>query len=513
LEAIDQPELIHRILHFLLASPSESEPIVDMTPIQKKHMSISRRKSLDLLAAFAEEAAKPSPSLFNLVDLILMSIRSQNRETVVATLRLVTVILRRHHSFAGSLIKTSLPVREARRTVGALNAELREFLCLATSIVDDPTTNESYDNYLRDATLILESRLFVTPSPGNSIVDGPADQPLDVRTDDSIFKELLTLLETFFTNSVVVNLSLTEVITSLASSNLVSLDGWLLVEQSHYEYKAAAVTQSRTVSPELATKVGQPGTTDPVESGNVDPWEIVKLAYEEPTWSSENTPPVHRVLRQLVTQIEQWRRDIPDFDVLVAARLELLHAEGQATTERSTNASRQPSEPPTSRTSMERPLQRSARAEYGSSSPRGRSRRPLEVTESPFSSPAPGSYPRSVVGSPLREPVFGVPDSRTPSKPRGLLAEDLRRRLAMPFRIDSSGSLVRSESDDGESVVADGSGSGSESGAAVNGAAGLSKTVTLGHILTNAVILYEFILELTALVQVRATLFEEAGYL
>jgi hypothetical protein len=37
-------------------------------------------------------------------------------------------------------------------------------------------------------------------------------------------------------------------------------------------------------------------------------------------------------------------------------------------------------------------------------------------------------------------------------------------------------------------------------------------TVTLGHILTNVVILYEFIHELTALIQVRGTVFEEAGF-
>lgn len=35
---------------------------------------------------------------------------------------------------------------------------------------------------------------------------------------------------------------------------------------------------------------------------------------------------------------------------------------------------------------------------------------------------------------------------------------------------------------------------------------------TLGHVLTNVVILYEFLLELSAVVQARGSLFEEAGY-
>lgn len=468
LEVIDQPELIHRILHYLLASPSDSQPTVDVAPSQKD-MSISRRRSLDLLAAFAEEAAKPSPSLFNLVDLILMSIKSQNRETVVATLRLLTVILRRHHSFAGSLIKTCPPVRDTRRTVGALNAELRQFMSLATSIGDDPTIDASYDNYLRDAALIVESRLFIAPSPGTSIADGPADRPLDVRTDDLIFKELLSLLENFFTNSVVVNLALTEVITSLASSNLVSLDGWLLVEPSNYEYQVDATPQSRVVFDEPEDK------TKPPESDIRNLVAVVKQAHAEPTWSSENTPPIARVLRRLVGYIEQWRRDMSDFDVLVAARRELLHSDDQA--DRSANASRQPSEPPTTRTSMD-PLQRTVRAEY--ESPRGRSTRPLDE----------GLMSPRGVGSPLRE---GTSDSQM----RPVIAEDLRRRLATQFWIDSYGRLVTSEGADGS----DGE------------AAEASRKVTLGHILTNAVILQEFILELTALVQVRATLFEEAGYL
>jgi hypothetical protein len=37
--------------------------------------------------------------------------------------------------------------------------------------------------------------------------------------------------------------------------------------------------------------------------------------------------------------------------------------------------------------------------------------------------------------------------------------------------------------------------------------------VTLSHILTNTIILYEFILELSALVQVRGSFFGKTGYL
>lgn len=500
LEVIDQPDLIHRILHYLLASPSESDPPHDKATAR---MSMSRRRSLDLLAAFAEEAARPEPSLFNLVDLILMGIRSTNRQTVVATLRLLTVILRRHHSFAGSLIKTTPSEQETRRTVGALNAELQQFLSMATSIVDDPTLDESYDNYLKDASYILESRLFILP-PGGNFVDGPADRPLDVRKDDAILRELLGLLETFFTNSVVVNLALTEAITSLASSNLVSLDGWLLVEPSHYEYKPGETPVS---------SIPEPGADGANPEQAVDPLTLIRLAYKEPTWSSENVPPVTASLQRLVKQIQQWRREVADFDVLIAARRDLLHHEDQPPRR---DRRRQSSEP-SPYAPVERPLQRAAES---LSPARGRNVQP--------DAPRPVSQHRAGFGSPLQEQSLRPPPSRGQSRTRTVVAEDLRRRLAMPFPVDGPssssqsqpqsqpqsrpGSAQQSESESvsGDSDSIGGSGAGSGQQAEAEGTT--RPEVTLGHVLTNTVILYEFILELAALVQVRASLFEEAGY-
>ncbi|KAJ9219992.1 hypothetical protein DTO207G8_5321 [Paecilomyces variotii] len=502
LESIDQPYLIHRILHYLLASSSEPEPITETTrmPPQPVRMSLSRRKSLDILAAFAEEAAKPSPSLFNLVDLVLMSIKSHNRQTVIATLRLLAVILQRHHSFAGSLIQTSPPsYQETQRTVGALNAELQQFLSMATTMVDDPTLDESYENYLKDATFILESRLFLlTPSVGN-FPDGPADRPLDVQDDDPILKEILRLLDSFFTNSVVVNLALTEVITSLASSNLVSLDGWLLVKPSNYEYGPEAASDSSVQSPE-------PGMEPQSQPNETDPFSMIKFAYKEPTWSEKNVPLVTGRLQSLVKHVEDWRRDIPDFDVLVAARRDLLHQDEKP--QPMPIRSQQPSEPPIG-TPNGRPLQRVARFEAESASPRGRNPRPFDLSEaSPSRFAAGGTPPRSSVGSPLREQSFRTPPSRGVSASRSVVAEDLRRRLAMPFQVDKPIPGSEPQPVKPEAASIDGEAPADEQSKAQDA----GETVTLGHVLTNTVILYEFILELAALVQVRGSLFQEAGY-
>ncbi|KAI9926366.1 hypothetical protein MW887_004130 [Aspergillus wentii] len=456
LDSIEQHDLVHRILHFLLASPDQ--------PVKSLDMSVSRRKSLDVLAAFSEEAARPSPSLFNLKDLALLGLQSMNRQTILATLRLLNIVLQRHPSFARSLIRTISGQPSKQRTVGALNAELGNLLSMATSIVDDPTLNESYENYLKDASYILESRLCI-PVNEENIED---DRPLELRLDDPIVRELLSCLGTFFTNSVVVNLALTETLMSIASSHLVSLDGWLLVDPSKYEYPTE-ITPS------------------------VDAMAQVILAYQEPTWSSANTPALASVLQDLVQQIQNWRKEMPDFDILVAARRDLLHQEGESTP--APNTPRQASGTPSS----ERQQTRSLLWEADFSSPRGRTSRPLENSASPSSQ-------RGAADSPLRDSIR-VPPSRESSTSRAVAAEELRKRLARPFHFGEPSKNNSANEDPDETANEPVEENPDEAIADER-----PHSASLGHVLTNVVILYEFLLELSAMAQVRGSLFEEAGY-
>jgi Retinoic acid induced 16-like protein/Family of unknown function (DUF5917) len=489
LESIDQPKLIHRTLQFLMAAPTYEEPVVEVPQsLHNKNLSLSRRKSLDVLATLAEaEEQRLSPSLFNLADLVLISIKSRNKETVVATLRLLTVIVRRHHSFAESLIKTKEPVSGPRRTVGALNEELQRYMSFATRIVDDSSLNDSFEKYSKDATLILESRLFI-PSPRSSILDGPTDQPLDICLDDAIFKEIVNLLDNFFSNSVNVNLGLTGLITSLASSNLISLNGWLLVDPSNYEYETdlepvAPVPDENTAAVEADAHI-------------TDPLAAIRRSLAAPSWSDANETPIAKSLQKLAAHLEKWRKEIPEFDILVAARRDLLHGD-DARTERSIPSSRQTSQPPNSR-STEAPL-----------SPRGR---PISVTTQDGSFTTPSSLPRNAVGSPFREPSIRSPGSPTPSQ-RPVLPEDISRRLSGSYRIDQHTESSTS-TDVGSKPTVDNQTDAPDNDEEEHKEtlADDEKAVTLGHILTNVVILYEFILELSAMVQIRATIFEEAGY-
>jgi len=97
-----------------------------------------------------------------------------------------------------------------------------------------------------------------------------------------------------------------------------------------------------------------------------------------------------------------------------------------------------------------------------------------------------------------------------------MASDDLRRRLVSPFKVDSHQRLTSSDRGS-ETASVDSfptrSSRGlddSERGAEVEAE---SESVTLGNVLTNTVILYEFILELTALVQVRASLFQEVRFI
>ncbi|KAL4791536.1 Retinoic acid induced 16-like protein-domain-containing protein [Aspergillus venezuelensis] len=470
LTSVEQEDLVQRILHFLLASTSDSDAQIAE---KKKNMSASRRKSLDVLTAFSEEAARPSPTLFNLRDLALLGLQSANPQTVLATLRLLTVILQRHSSFARFLIRTVPGQHAKQRTVGALNAELGQLMTMATSIMNVPSLDESYGNYLKDATWILESRLNISPNNDSEFL------PLELRQEDPLILELLDCLESFFTNPVIVNLALTEALMSIASSHLMALDGWLLVDPAKYTY---------------------PEPDGVSREAMADILEQVQSVYREPSWSSSDAPALTAVLRGLVDQVQEWRKQVPDFDILVAARRGLLHEYDEP----SGNADQIPGTPSTR--PADRPSSTALRTpQIGSDSPTPRGRRGLRDLTSPQ---------RSLVGSPLREPTtFHTPPPPEPTESRNAVAEELRKRLSTPFYpVQSCTKPENTPEADAQEQEPEQTDQATESAITDGYQKPKNAPASLGHVLTNVVILYEFLLEISAVVQARGTLFEEAGY-
>src|SRR5690606_28718721 len=117
-----------------------------------------RRKSLDLLTMASKDDEKSTPELFSLVDLVVTSLRSSSHQTVGATLRLISTILRKHHPYAISTLLKVTPLESdaPRRTIGAHNKEM-EFLFSLVNDVGDFNISAAFEAHLKDAIMLLES--------------------------------------------------------------------------------------------------------------------------------------------------------------------------------------------------------------------------------------------------------------------------------------------------------------------------------------------------------------------
>lgn len=495
LDSLDHPELVQRILQYLLAFSKHKVGMQDQSQ-KPVHMSLSRRKSLNVLAALAEAEQNPSPDLFNLVDLITMCVRSKSSQTVAASLKLVSIMLRRHHDHAMSaLFKSRTDGGLLRRPIGALNAEMEELFCLASSIPGEKAVDQAYDSILKDTLMLLETHSCQASCDTafsmaqDTIADralGEIEQTL-ISKDDTLLKELLQLLTSFFTNSVMTNLALTEALIGLACCQKIALDGWLLVELCDYRY-------------DTTLTLGQTHSHD-------------RAAYDHPSWDETNCPPLRTTLEALVGQVEQWQDDLPDFKASLAAHRAFL-AEGDASGNSSSvsqDVSEHVAAPQSRSLSVDIINKRNPKAWSRSISPRGRKAQLLD-----------GSTPTSVSASPspapkkaLTKTQFGsVPSTLSQQSSRsGSLAPDLlRKRIAMPFRGPMMSLNYDSASDSGSLPGAPSTDASSGFNTPRDQEQPQTMEVSLAHILTNTIILQEFILELAAVVQTRASLFDEVRF-
>jgi len=494
LVSLDQPELIHMILQYLLAMPDTAKEITPHSPL-----SLKRRTSLMLLAQTENEDERLHPSLFSLVDLLFSSVRSKNPQTVVAAYKLITVILSKNHAYAvGTLLQITSPQsKEPPRTHGALNAEIEAYFALAEDIGGDAGVEEAYDTHLKDALKSLETHQcsaqilalnapMLRPASDLEFSEPPKTHSL--RMDDSLFGHVMTMLHTFLTNNVEANLGLTETLVTLASCPRLRLEGWLALEPAYYEFFEAMPDH-------------QFGSTDPV-------LQALRAARRQPTWSSSHTPQLLRVLETLRNEVGLLRAHVPDFDQLVASRKQAFQVHDQI----SSALQNRPSPPPASATVQstagaeagwkpQRPaaMPRRVLAETSVNASRGQSPQgggptlnPVPVKLSPSqgptgrnASPTSTSRERSRVHASARETRRTSGILQDVVKEAGD-AEGLKRMITIPVR-------GAEESDNADT--------GAE-----------SREASLSHVLTNVVVLQEFVLEMVAVMQVRASLFGEVTF-
>lgn len=517
LDALDHPELIHMILQYLLAlqDRTSASPTMPRSPA-----AVKRRQSLMLLNTTEQDDEKLNPSLFNLVDLVLGSTGSANSQTVVAALKLATVVLSKNHGYAlGSMIKViNVHHNEPYRTVGALNIELETYLNLAIHLAGEDGVDESYDNHLKDILSMLESHpcslktISQTSEPlqSSGYFDSSESAAREVAPhylipEDPLFKSLMDLLLWFLTNDVETNLALTETIVSLGTCSQLCLEGWLSVDPADYHFEANG--------------------PEPAEFSNENFRDMYK-ANRFPTWSPSATPQLLACLQQLEAQVEALHADIQDWDQHITNRKNIFRSHEQMDGEMKgltpqPKSNRQPSETGTSTPQIPKHVLDNSATPPRTQSPRGRKETFSDHRNVSATSPAPSKFGgQTLVGSPSRAmspiatPQAGQRTTTHISDADANMenirdSEVLKRRIR--FRRQAGSQTVEvmlskylpPPKDPSDDVSGDVDSEQMEEDI---------REASLMHIVTNVVLLQEFVLELVALLQVRASLFNEIRF-
>lgn len=329
LEAIEHPDLIHLILHYLLALP-DMEMLNSRASMDTLASKARKRKSITLSTMAPHHS---NPELFNLVDLIINSLQSKNAQTTTVTLQLLSVIVRRHHRYAvTTLLKTTRVAEDApRKTIGAHEAEHAYLLDLAAQISE--STPEEFDaiysDHITDTTGLIESHTcnfpLIAPAgvklpsePGASLPGTPPTvHRQTLKPDDPVLKTLVGHMERWFANSVETNLALTEAVVDLAICGFMDLEGWLLPDASSY----TCANSSPTLSAQ--GKAPKPGSIAALEIEQIAQLRKARL---RPDVSKALLPPLLNAIKDIVQKTDEYRETIPRFDELLQARRVALEA-------------------------------------------------------------------------------------------------------------------------------------------------------------------------------------------
>ncbi|KAL2015731.1 hypothetical protein VTK56DRAFT_4902 [Thermocarpiscus australiensis] len=329
LESLDHPDMVNLILHYLLALPDIVGPISSQSGDVVS--AARKRKSMDLATMMASKGeAAADPLLFNLVDLILACLRSQNQQTVYVTLQLVSVILKRHHRYAViTLLYTESVLGDSHhRTFGAHQQEVEYLMSLAGRLGGQDNFDEIYSDVLKDTQVRLENHpcsiKLITPktSANNhklpAIPDSLPGAPRDVRPhtlhpSDPLLNILLDRLETFFINPVDTNLALTEAVFDLATCGFMHLEGWFLRNPQSYVY------EDEDDSPPLPEPPLDPESQEYIEYKQM---QSMQECRRRPRWAQSGLPRLLAVLQRLCDQVEAYRESVPRFDDLLQHRRE-----------------------------------------------------------------------------------------------------------------------------------------------------------------------------------------------
>ncbi|KIX07907.1 uncharacterized protein Z518_02561 [Rhinocladiella mackenziei CBS 650.93] len=474
--AVDHIQLVDRVLRYLLASSN-----LPQEPRERSHrrqrMSVSRRKSIDHLRALAEVADSPSPNLFSLLDLMVMSLKSSHPETVNACLKLLSVIVERHHCHVlRSLFRLEpTSIVPAQRGARQLNSHLRRLFDHAGAISNNAELDTSYQAALLDGQVLLEQHsCFVTSQLDDDLLDV---RDMSIARECKLFDAVISLLRNFFSNDTATNLYLTEALMALAVCEHMGLNGWLLPSR---------------------------------EQGSIEDNSACNVTF---------------IIGELTEQVRQWRSQFAEWDELFSRRRIELAEEGPQTRPsnmRTFSGQSHESDSPSGTYSL---------AQSRPTTPRGRKIPSTEFGSIDSAIAKSGGHraslaERTIGYSPLRHSVQPdendglIRQTEAPKQPSFASAAILRTPVNLinskvPEEASTSlplhaGRKQTSSPEPGARRLA--LAESGDSGAVTPSGQGERSQASLGHILTNAVILQEFILEIAAVVQLRATFFGEVHF-
>ena len=362
LESVDHPDMVNLILHYLLGLP---DIVGAVSSVSAGAVSAARkRKSIDLATLMASKGeAAADPLLFNLVDLVLACLRSQNHQTVYVTLQLVSVILKRHHRYAViTLLYTEGVLGESHhRTSGAHQQEVEYLMSLAGTVGGLDNFDEIYDNILKDTLMRLENHpcsiRLVTPKTSTNnhklpaVPDSLPGAPRDVRShtlhpSDPLLNIVLDRLETFFLNPVDTNLSLTEAIFDLAVCGFMHLEGWFLRNPQNYVY------EEENDDPPLPDPPLDPESQEYIEYKQM---QSMQESRRRPRWTQSSLPRLLKILQTLCDQVAAYRDTVPRFDDLLQQRREAFQIADCVNQPLHPQRTRTPASPSPAVTTFDRP--------------------------------------------------------------------------------------------------------------------------------------------------------------
>ena len=498
-ESVTYPDLIRVFLRFLLAN--RTPPAMEAGNKSARPAALARRrKSQNLLEEEERSQNRLIPDLFSLIDLVLSSLRSGDQQTVAGTLQLVSALLQTQYTYVmSSLLRVQNAIPESvKYSLEMHEKNLDDLDRLAARLFNFEEPSESTESHRQDAEHLIEMHCTTDSTlQFPSRLDGdPSLIPTHIIPSQSPFLNcLLSLLEHFFLRDISTNLFLTQTIVVLACCGRSSLKGWLLTDYD----------TSEEPSPAQATNARSPNN---LTASSPLPSLEASLTHQNSTSTSPSHSSLIAALYHLVTQVSTFRAQITDFDAHLSEQKHAFNVWDQMARVtktisqlKSTESSTQ-SDPISNAKSHTNPIPSRLRTSKQSSlspsrsgSPRGRRSAELPFTGG-FTSLTGrlGQLRVSASPSPLRfdQRARKSPSDMSPTRQvcetiggeQRLLTVDGGMIPHKMVKVPVSGGLYGEEAD-GE------------------------KEVLLSQVLTNVIILHDFILELMAVVEVRASLFGE----